>query len=91
MPQEAVLQFLNRVAQVTADQSRTARGFALEYLEINEDELRHMLEGLRSSNWVPVSGASVPRAERPVESSEKGSANRAAAVRKILDRITFAG
>jgi len=91
MPQEAVVQFLNRITQITADQSRTARGFALEYLEMNEDELRQMLQGLRSSSWVPARGASVPRPEPPVGSSEKGSANRAAAVRKILDRITFAG
>jgi hypothetical protein len=91
MAQEAVQQFLNRITQLSAVQSRAAHGYALEYLEMNEDEVQHVHEGLDSFDWVPLPRAGVPRTERPDGPSGKGSVNRAAALRKILDRVTFSG
>ncbi|MEJ2238445.1 MAG: hypothetical protein P8X82_09130 [Gemmatimonadales bacterium] len=86
MPEEAVSQFLNRITQISAVQSGAKYGFALEYLEMNEEELLNVLDEFQSPNC----GSGARRALHCTDVPDGDAISRATVLRRILGRVTLA-
>lgn len=87
MPEEAVSQFLNRITQISAVQSGAKYGFALEYLEMNEEELLNVPDEFQSPNW----GSGAGRTLHSTGVTEGDAISRATVLRRILGRVMLTG